>query len=53
MQVITEFNFDKECLKYFNTLKEKLVSSPVIVVPDWNLPLILMCDASDYALEQV
>ncbi|KAL6313397.1 hypothetical protein AAG906_001110 [Vitis piasezkii] len=28
----------------------KLISSPVIVAPDWKLPFILMCDANDFAI---
>ncbi|KAL5558584.1 hypothetical protein UlMin_034795 [Ulmus minor] len=44
------FDFSKECLHAFETLKEKLISSPIIVAPDWELPFTLMCDASDYAI---
>jgi hypothetical protein len=43
------FIFTEECLKSFNILKEKLVTAPVIVAPDWNLHFELMCDAIDYA----
>ena len=31
-------------------LKKKLVSAPIVVAPDWNLPFDLMCDMSDYAI---
>nr|GEW79963.1 reverse transcriptase domain-containing protein [Tanacetum cinerariifolium] len=34
----------------FNTLKKKLTEAPILVVPDWNLPFELMCDASDCAI---
>nr|GEX80163.1 reverse transcriptase domain-containing protein [Tanacetum cinerariifolium] len=34
----------------FNTLKKKLTEAPILVVPDWNLPFELMCDASDFAI---
>ncbi|GAU43251.1 hypothetical protein TSUD_133950 [Trifolium subterraneum] len=34
-------------------LKEKLVSTPVIVAPQWDLPFELMFDASDYAVGAV
>ncbi|KAL5577624.1 hypothetical protein UlMin_019323 [Ulmus minor] len=47
------FDFSKECLHAFETLKEKLISSPIIVAPDWELPFTLMCDASDYAIGAV
>ena len=44
------FIFDDSCLKAFQELKEKLVSAPIIVAPDWTKPFELMCDASDYAI---
>nr|GEV07583.1 reverse transcriptase domain-containing protein [Tanacetum cinerariifolium] len=46
----TPFVFFKECIDAFDTLKKKLTKAPILVVPDWNLPFELMCDASDYAL---
>ncbi|GJX25035.1 reverse transcriptase domain-containing protein [Tanacetum coccineum] len=45
----TPFEFDDECQKAFELLKEKLICAPVIVSPNWNLPFELMCDASDFA----
>ncbi|CAN6573204.1 unnamed protein product [Malus baccata var. baccata] len=53
LQKDVTFNFDDECEKAFNHLKEKLTSAPIIVPPDWSLPFELMCDASDYALGAV
>nr|GEY56487.1 DNA-directed DNA polymerase [Tanacetum cinerariifolium] len=49
----TPFVFFKECIDAFNTLKKKLTEAPILVVPDWNLPFELMCDASDYAIGAV
>nr|GFC50584.1 reverse transcriptase domain-containing protein [Tanacetum cinerariifolium] len=46
----TPFMFSKECVDAFNTLKKKLTEAPILVVPDWNLPFELMCDASDFAI---
>nr|GEW80046.1 reverse transcriptase domain-containing protein [Tanacetum cinerariifolium] len=46
----TPFVFSKECIDAFNTLKKKLTKASILVVPDWNLPFELMCDASDYAI---
>nr|GEX56763.1 reverse transcriptase domain-containing protein [Tanacetum cinerariifolium] len=46
----TPFMFFKECVDAFNTLKKKLTEAPILVVPDWNLPFELMCDASDFAI---
>nr|GEV70078.1 reverse transcriptase domain-containing protein [Tanacetum cinerariifolium] len=37
----------------FHTLKKKLTEAPILVVPDWNLPFELMCDASDFAIGAV
>ena len=34
----TTFKFDEECLRAFNDLKSWLVSTPIIVTPDWDLP---------------
>nr|GEX52874.1 reverse transcriptase domain-containing protein [Tanacetum cinerariifolium] len=46
----THFVFSKECIEALNTLKKKLTEAPILVVPNWNLPFELMCDASDYAI---
>ena len=43
------FNFDESFMKAFAALKEKLISTPIVVALDWELPFKLMCDASDYA----
>nr|GEV31960.1 hypothetical protein [Tanacetum cinerariifolium] len=49
----TPFVFSKECVDAFDTLKKKLTEAPILVVPDWNLPFELMCDASDFAIGAV
>nr|GEZ37833.1 DNA-directed DNA polymerase [Tanacetum cinerariifolium] len=49
----TSFVFFMECIDAFNTLKKKLTEASILVVPDWNLPFELMCDASDYAIGAV
>ena len=48
-----KFIFDDACLLAFNTLKERLIAAPIIVVPDWSQSFEIMCDASDYALGAV
>ncbi|GJS62897.1 reverse transcriptase domain-containing protein [Tanacetum coccineum] len=47
------FEFDDECQKAFDLLKEKLTCALVIVSPNWDLPFELMCDASDFAVGAV
>ncbi|GKA09913.1 reverse transcriptase domain-containing protein [Tanacetum coccineum] len=49
----TPFEFNDECHKAFNSLKEKLTCTPVIMIPNWNLPFELMCDASEFAIGAV
>ena len=40
-------------MRAFSILKNKLVSTPIVVAPDWDLPFELMCDVSDYAIRAV
>nr|GEU53526.1 DNA-directed DNA polymerase [Tanacetum cinerariifolium] len=47
------FVFSKDCIDAFETLKKKLAEASILVVPDWNLPFELMCDASDIAISAV
>nr|GEV28266.1 reverse transcriptase domain-containing protein [Tanacetum cinerariifolium] len=49
----TPFVFSKDCIDAFNTLKKELTKAQILVVPDWNLPFELMCDASDFAIGAV
>ncbi|GJW40146.1 reverse transcriptase domain-containing protein [Tanacetum coccineum] len=49
----TPFEFNNECQKAFEILKEKLTCAHVIVSPNWNIPIELMCDASDFAVGAV
>ncbi|GJX14462.1 putative nucleotidyltransferase, ribonuclease H [Tanacetum coccineum] len=48
-----KFDFSDDCKKSFNILKEKLTTAPIIILPDWNVPFELMCDASDFAVGAV
>ncbi|XP_022637912.1 uncharacterized protein LOC106763487 [Vigna radiata var. radiata] len=41
---------NEECLKAFGILKERLISAPIIVAPDWNQNFELVCDANNYAI---
>nr|GFB03832.1 DNA-directed DNA polymerase [Tanacetum cinerariifolium] len=49
----TSFVFSKDCIDAFETLKKKLTEALILVVPDWNLPFELMCDASDFVIGAV
>ena len=42
--------FDVKCLSTFQTLQSALISTPIIIATDWNLPFKLICDASDYVI---
>nr|GEV47243.1 reverse transcriptase domain-containing protein [Tanacetum cinerariifolium] len=46
----TPFVFSKDFIDAFETLKKNLTEALILVVPDWNLPFKLMCDASDFAI---
>ncbi|PIM97903.1 DNA-directed DNA polymerase [Handroanthus impetiginosus] len=47
------FKFDDTCLDAFNDLKRRLISAPIITIPDCSFPFKLMCDASDFAIGAV
>ena len=47
------FEFNDPCMNAFKLLKEKLILTPMVVAPDWNLPFELMCDVSDFAVGAV
>ncbi|XP_049378079.1 uncharacterized protein LOC125842819 [Solanum stenotomum] len=41
-----KFQFDDACMVAFRCLKEKLVSTPFIISPDWSEYFEVICDAS-------
>nr|GEV47488.1 reverse transcriptase domain-containing protein [Tanacetum cinerariifolium] len=47
------FIFSNDCIQAFRTLKEKLTEAPILIASNWDQPLELMCDASDYAVGAV
>nr|GFB67739.1 reverse transcriptase domain-containing protein [Tanacetum cinerariifolium] len=49
----TPFIFSEDCIKAFQTLKKKLTEAPILIAPNWDLPVELMCDASDFAIGAV
>ena len=50
---VAPFNFSNDYLQVFELLKEKLITAPIIMAPDWSLPFEVICNASDYALGAV
>ncbi|KAI3523607.1 hypothetical protein L1887_01861 [Cichorium endivia] len=53
LQKDVEFEFSDACKQAFDTLKNLLVSTPIIQPPDWELPFEIMCDASNHAVGAV
>ena len=47
------FVFDENYFKEFQLIKEKLVSVPIMIVPDWSEPFEIICDASNYVVGAV
>ncbi|GJS60656.1 hypothetical protein Tco_0655440 [Tanacetum coccineum] len=45
---------DRQGLQSFlcpaDSTDKKLTEAPILIVPDWDLPFELMCDASDFAI---
>nr|GFA12854.1 reverse transcriptase domain-containing protein [Tanacetum cinerariifolium] len=41
------------CVDAFQTLKRKLTEAPILIAPDWDMPVELMCGASDFAIRAV
>ncbi|GJS27398.1 reverse transcriptase domain-containing protein [Tanacetum coccineum] len=44
----TPFIFSDDCIRAFQTLKDRLTEAPILIAPNWDLPFELMCDASDF-----
>ncbi|GJR21012.1 reverse transcriptase domain-containing protein [Tanacetum coccineum] len=53
LEAFWDMQFDDECQKAFESLKEKLTCAPMIESPNWNLSFKLMCDASDFTVGAV
>ena len=48
-----KFDFDESCKAAFEEIKSRLVIAPIMVTPDWNKELEIICDVSDYAMGAV
>ena len=45
-----KFYFDESCRSEFDKIKSRLVTTSIMVIPDWNNDFEIMCDASDFAM---
>jgi hypothetical protein len=45
-----QFQWKEECQQSFDTLKQKMVTAPILVFPDWNKEFNVHVDASSIAL---
>ena len=45
-----QFQWSSGCAEAFATLKECLISGPVLRCPDFSLPFSIQCDASDFGI---
>ena len=45
-----KFNWSNECQQAFETLKQRLTTAPVLIMPDPNKPFHIKCDASGVAI---
>ena len=48
-----KFEFDESCKAAFEEIKSRLITAPIMVTPDWNKEVYIMCDASDYEMGAV
>nr|GEY37200.1 reverse transcriptase domain-containing protein [Tanacetum cinerariifolium] len=53
MDQLLERLAENEFYCFLDGFSEKLTEATILVVPDWNLPFELMCDASDFAISAV
>jgi hypothetical protein len=45
-----QFQWKKECQQSFDTLKQKMVTTPILVFPDWSKEFHMHIDASSIRL---
>ncbi|XP_052882212.1 uncharacterized protein LOC128290554 [Gossypium arboreum] len=53
LQKDKEYKFDQACKDAYDTLKQKLVSVPIVQLPNWDYPFGPMCDVSDQSIGAV
>ena len=47
------FDFDESCRSKFEEIESRLISAPIMLIPDWSNEFEIMCDANDYAMGAV
>ena len=50
LQKDVAFEFNEECKRAFDKLKELLCSAPIIQPPNWELSFEIMCDANNFVI---
>ena len=53
MEKDANFNFDELCKVAFDEIKSRLVTTPIMVIPDRNNDFEIMCDVSDFAMAPI
>lgn len=53
LQKDIDFNFNSECMESFELLKKTLISSPILIYPNFEEEFVLTTDASAFALGSV
>jgi hypothetical protein len=49
----TKFQWNEECQQGLDTLKEKMVTTPILVFPDWENAFHAHVDSSTMALREI
>ncbi|RZC25594.1 ATP-dependent Clp protease proteolytic subunit-related protein 3, chloroplastic [Glycine soja] len=53
LQQDVDFVFYQPCKEAFEELRKKFTTSPILQPLDWELPFVLMCNASSHALGDI
>ena len=53
LKISRPFDFDELCKDAFDEIKSRLVTTPIMVILDWNNDFEIMCDASDFSMGAV
>ena len=53
MEKDEKFDFYELCKAAFDEIKSRLVTAPIMLIPDWNNEFEIMCDASDFEMRAI